>query len=141
MIINRNDNRNLYFGTRISESVDKMLHMQLKHESSKTRKLAAKQFENIKNWGPENTELVLARNSEDNIQLGLKYSLNQYVNGIWAFEHLNSRTVLSSFLKLREEHIKKTIDTIIYLYKKRGPQLFEKTKVETIYDKVRSGKF
>lgn len=141
MIINRNDNRNLYFGIKISDSAEKTILRQLKVEGKKTRKLAEQQFENIKNWEPDDAELVLAKNSEGNTQLGLRYPLNEFVKGSWTFEHLNSRTVLSSFLKLKEKHVYNTINNIKFLYEKRGPQFFEKTKVETIYDKVRSGKF
>lgn len=141
MIINHYDNRNLYFGIKISDSAEKTILRQLKVESAKTRKLAEQQFEKIKTWEPLNAELVLAKNSEGNIQLGLRYPLNEFVKGSWAFEHLNSRTVLSSFLKLKEKHVYNTINSILFLYEKHGPQFFNRTKVETIYDKVRAGKF
>lgn len=140
MFINHYDNHNLYFGIKISDSAAKVINRQLKNEGSKTRKLAAEQFENIKNWEPENSELVLAKNVEGNVQLGLKYPLNQYVNGVWTFEHLNSRTVLTTFLRLKENHIDNTIKNILFLYEKHGPQFFNRTKVETVYDKIRAGK-
>lgn len=141
MIINHNNNGNLSFGIKISDSAAKVINRQLKNETNKTRKLAAEQFEKIKSWEPENAELILARNIEGNIQLGLKYPLNPFVNGVWTFEHLNSRTVLSSFIKLKETHINNTIKNILFLYKKNGPQFFNRTKVETIYDKIHAGKF
>lgn len=140
MIVNNNNNRNLYFGIKISDSARNVINRQLKNETKKTKKLAAQQFENIKSWEPENSCLVLARNSENNIQLGLEYQLNQYIKGIWAIEHLNSRTVLSSFLKLKENHIDSTIKNILFIYEKQGPQIFNQKKVETIYDKIRWGK-
>jgi len=140
MNINNNYNNNVYFGAKISHSVEKLVNIQLHHERTRTRKLAAKQIENIKNWGPENSELILAKNKEGNISLGVRYPINEHVNGYWPIEHLNCKTVLSGILKLHEEHLDNTVKNIIYLYKTRGARIFDDIKVQTIYDKVHSWK-
>lgn len=136
--MNINYSNQTSFEARISDPVKKLLQIQMHREGKKTRLLATKQIDNIKNWGPENCELVFVKNPEGNIGLGVRYPLNDNVNGAWIIERLNSRTLLTSVLKLQQKHIENTINNIIYLYKTHGAQIFERSKVQTIYDKVRS---
>ena len=133
-IKNMNINTNTQSPTykaKISPQVEAQLYQQLRACSQKKYQtnLLRQQLNNIKNWGSEDTEIVIAQNSIGNFALGIKKIIAPFISATWAIEHLAGKTELSQFLRLKESHICNTENTIDYMYKKYGSDIFNTHKV------------
>ena len=91
--------------------------------------LLHQQFDNIKNWGDDSIEIVVTQNSIGNFALGIKKTIAPFLSAVWAIEHLAGKTELSQFLRLKESHIYNTENTIDYMFKKYGSDIFNDHKV------------
>lgn len=118
------------FTSRISDQVlhkidfEKMFY----DKQFKTLKNVQDKIENVKKWGNNNSELVIAKNLYGKKCLGLKTPLNEHDTVFWEIRNLPGRTILSNFLNLHESHIISTEKSIKYLYKKYGIDVFSKVK-------------
>ena len=117
------------FRASVSPHVKTQLYRQLPHTArQKTLKALEKQLENIKNWGTNDSEIVVTKNPRGTFCLGLKYNVTPAISFTWAIKGLSGRTELSQFLALKKEHILNTEATIKYLHAKYGSGIFKLTK-------------
>ncbi len=118
------------FKASISSQMVGKLYRQLpqKTDRKKTATALKKQLENIKNWGTNDSEIVVTKNPRGTFCLGLKYNVTPAISFTWAIKGLSGRTELSQFLALKKEHILNTEATIKYLHAKYGSGIFKLTK-------------
>lgn len=128
--MNVTNNKSINFNAKISPNLKSQLYRQSRQYGTpkKLNKALCSKMQDVLSWGTENAEIVVCKNARGYYTLGIKLPLNCEFAGTWAIEHLSGKTELSQFLGLTEEHIKKTEDTINYLYKKRGTSIFERLK-------------
>lgn len=115
------------FGIKISPRVETQLYKQLNEIGEKRipKKSFETQFENVKKWGSDDLELVVTRNIIGDYSLGLKKKIENLFPVSWSFERIGGKTELAQFLRLKEANINKTENTIDYLYKKYGLDIFK----------------
>lgn len=128
--MNITNNAFIGFGAKISPNLQAQIYKQgLEHRSSqKIQSTLQDKMQSLADWGSENAKIVICKNFKGNYSLGIKLPLDCGYAGTWAIERLGGRTELSQFLSLTAEHIEKTENTIKFLYKKHGMQIFERTK-------------
>lgn len=115
------------FGIKISPRVETQLYKQLNEIGEKRipKKSFETQLENVKKWGSDDLELVVTRNIIGDYSLGLKKKIENLFPVSWSFERIGGKTELAQFLRLKEANINKTENTIDYLYKKYGLDIFK----------------
>ena len=130
MNINTNSQSPTY-KAKISPQVEAQLYRQLRTCSQKKYQsnLLHQQLDNVKKWGDDSIEIVVTQNSIGNFALGIKKTIAPFLSAVWAIEHLAGKTELSQFLRLKESHIYKTENTIDYMFKKYGSDIFNDHKV------------
>lgn len=128
--MNITNNKSLNFNARLSPNLESQLYRQSRQYGvpKKLNKALCSKMQDVLSWGSENAKIVICKKTRGNYALGIQLPLNCGFAGTWAIEHLSGKTELSQFLGLTEEHIKKTEDTINYLYKKHGLSIFERFK-------------
>jgi len=121
-------NSQINFTAKLSPEIEKRLIRQTKLCDTKARltKALSNKLQDISHWGPENSEIVYCKNIEGKQRLGLKIKTESGFFLSWAFENINGRNILSQFLNLRESHFTSTEQTINYLFKKYGLEIFKK---------------
>lgn len=115
------------FGIKISPRVETQLYKQLNEIGEKRipKKSFETQLENVKKWGSDDLELVVTRNIIGDYSLGLKKKIENLFPVSWSFERIGGKTELAQFLRLKEANIHKTENTIDWLYKKYGLDIFK----------------
>ena len=115
------------FGIKISPRVETQLYKQLNEIGEKRipKKSFETQLENVKKWGSDDLELVVTRNIIEDYSLGLKKKIENLFPVSWSFERIGGKTELAQFLRLKEANIHKTENTIDWLYKKYGLDIFK----------------
>lgn len=128
--MNFTNNKSINFNARISPNLEAQLYRQSRQYGApkKLNKALSSKMQDVLSWGSKNAKIVVCKKAKGNYALGIKLPLDCGFAGTWGIEHLSGRTELSQFLGLTEEHIKKTEDTINYLYKKHGFSIFERFK-------------
>ena len=104
------------FGIKISPRVETQLYKQLNEIGEK--RIPKKSFET-------QLELVVTRNIIGDYGLGLKKKIENLFPVSWSFERIGGKTELAQFLRLKEANIHKTENTIDWLYKKYGLDIFK----------------
>lgn len=119
------------YKAKISPQVEAQLYRQLRTCSQKKYQsnLLHQQLDNVRKWGDDNIEIVITQNSIGNFALGIKKIIAPFTSATWAIEHLAGKTELSQFLRLKESHIYNTENTIDYMYKKYGFDIFNNHKI------------
>lgn len=116
------------FRATVSEPIKHQIERQVKlcDPKRKIQKMIDEKMQNVAEWGYEDAEIVKCKNSIGKYSLGLRIRMPGGMYLSWFFEHLNGKTELSQFLNLHETHILKAQDTIKFLYKKYGVDVFKK---------------
>lgn len=126
--MNITSNASIGFGAKISPNLQAQIYKQVsEHRSSqKMKNTIQDKMKSLADWGSENTKIVICKNFKGNYSLGIKLPLVCGFAGTLAIGHLSGRTELSQFLNLTAKHIETTENTIKYLYRKHGMQIFER---------------
>lgn len=119
------------FGIKISPKLKASLEKQVTTYPNPRilEKNLSKKLEVISNWATPTSELTIVKNHYGNYAIGLKKVVNKFFSVLYPIEHLNGKNELTQFTRLTEKNILDTENTIDYLYKKFGLEIFKKHKV------------
>lgn len=120
----------LNFKADISPQVMRRINLELSCTDSKryAKSIVSQKLEELPEWGPKGSELIISRNIKGNKCLGLKMPLDNGFVVSWPIEYLKGKTILSQVMNLHASHLDSTEKTINFLYSKYGLDVFEKSK-------------
>lgn len=121
----------LSFKAKISPQVMRRIDLELPFTESKryAKETIHKKLQDIPDWGPRDSELVIAKNKNGKKCLGLKMPLDNGFVVSWPIEYLNGKTILSQLMNLHSSHLDSTEQTIKFLHSKYGLDVFERAKI------------